>query len=47
MEAAVAGRCGVMEIGPSMTAQEAMPALLRRSFRRGSLLWPYRAPVAS
>eukprot|EP00731_Ephydatia_muelleri_P035569 Em0137g1a len=35
MEAAVAGRCGVMEIGPSMAAQEAMPCSLKEAFSSG------------
>ncbi|KAL5474986.1 hypothetical protein EMCRGX_G027027 [Ephydatia muelleri] len=35
MEAAVAGRCGVMEIGPTMAAQETMPWSLKETFSSG------------
>ena len=35
MEAAVAAHCGVLEIGPSMAAQEAMPWSLKEAFLSG------------
>ena len=35
MEAAVAAHCGVLEIGPSMAAQEAMPWSLKEVFLSG------------
>ena len=35
MEAAVAAHCGVLEIGPSMAAQEAMPWSLKETFSSG------------
>ena len=35
MEVSVAGRCGVLEIGPSMAAQEAMPWSLKEAFSSG------------
>ena len=35
MEAAVAAHCGVLEIGPSMAAQEAMPWSLKEAFSSG------------
>ena len=40
MEAAVAAHCGVLEIGPSMAAQEAMPWSLKEAFSSG------QSPVA-
>ena len=35
MEAAVAAHCGVLEIGPSMAGQEAMPWSLKEAFSSG------------
>ena len=40
MEAAVAAHCGVLEIGPSMAGQEAMPWSLKEAFSSG------QSPVA-
>ncbi|KAL5518140.1 hypothetical protein EMCRGX_G003823 [Ephydatia muelleri] len=41
MEAAVAAHCGVLEIGPSMAAQEAMPW----SLKGGLFIWASHLPI--